>query len=716
MLTLLSGGAFAVELTWKPETGGALDDAGNWEVTKDENDRHWIDKSLSGSLFLNGDWTVGGEFNFKGCTNTLDLGVGRTLSSSVFNTHGRTDVSLTSGTFTASGHNRIGNSSDNNRFVIDGPNTKYVSTYSTQMTLGHNSKNNRVEVQNGATFDAPVRIGYSGACQNTLSVSGAGTVWTNGKNLTAFVCIGHSEKSCGNSVIVADGAEVTAGSGRVLIGNNATSWDNSFLLAGGAKLTSVGEVRLAAESGSWGNTLVVANGSTLPLDVKLPYSANSVSNTLVLCGAGTTWDRGSSELYIGEKSGADYTSFVLSNGVEFTTSARLRMASQALEDGTVRTALSEHNRILVASGAKLSAQTLWFEGNNNSVEVTGKGSTLKTTSGSLYIPKDVGSKTDVMTNNVLRIADGGRLEIMAPADAKTLYVYGRNGLDIDGGTVDVYGEMDFGYYGGGRSFSRVRNGGTLIKHGEKQTYVGVGGDALHNVLEVSNGGKVMLTDGANYFRINNNGGYGNALIIDNGTFDAPAAVGYVSNSKYDNDVPADDGDRIVVRNNGVLNCKRLVVGRDSPFARFEVENGEVNISTTLEVSYEYEGSHPAASNAVMRLAGTNANVVVGTTMTLSKTATLIVDVTGPQAAEAMMTAAEFSFKTGSKIRITSSTPFADDDPTFRATVLKCTGGDIDFSKVTIEVDPNCGLKRRSSAANALVVGHRKKEGLAVIVR
>jgi len=657
-LSLMTGGVpVAFALDWVPTTGGEMNDPANWNATEiTSSDTLRIKHTLSGDVYLTADLTANQLWigaSGAAASVPLNLGAENTFSCSTFYTYPDAVMYLKSGTIVASGTQRVGHNGGPSRLVLDGPTAKYVSTSPSDKSLvigyvaGH--QDNRIEVLNGATLDAQIRFGYHGACRNSLFVSGVGSTWATTNSASLI------------------GADVVC----------------------------------------WGNSIVIADGGRLIGDFALPNLANVVSNELVLCGVGTTWDRGGSkttDITIGGKQGADYTQFVVSNGVEFAAECNIRLAAT----NSSGVALSTHNRLLVADGAKLSAKSVYGDSDNSAVEVTGAGSclTLTTTESPWTYPRrGVG--------NVLRLADGGTLKLGEPADAKAFCVCGGvgNGLAVDGGTFDVYGALSVGSGDNPNdAFLRIANNGALTHWGDSDVRVGDGGSGSSNVFEVVNGGTFVMK-GTKYFRVGYGGeAHGNRMLVDNGTVVASNKQVIVGNQGTARD------NEIIVRNGGRLDCNMLYVGRAAPYSRFVVENARVNVSGDCLASREQDGdSYMGSSNAVVRVAGTNVAMVVAGKFTLSKTATLIVDVTGPQVTEAMLTAREIALRTGAKIRITSSADLTE-IPTFTATVLKSTDADMALSKVSIEVDPDCGLVVRPSDAKTLVVRHKRKEGLSLIFR
>ena len=81
----------------------------------------------------------------------------------------------------------------------------------------------------------------------------------------------------------------------------------------------------------------------------------------------------------------------------------------------------------------------------------------------------------------------------------------------------------------------------------------------------------------------------------------------------------------------------------------------------------------------------------------------------------MITAERYSFTEGAKIRITSSADLSE-VPNFTATVLKSTNKDINLANVSVEVDPDCGLQLMASDSKTLMVRHKLKRGLMLILR
>ena len=658
-LLLLAVELSAASLTWVPETGGALDDPANWNVTTiNPEDGLRIRKAQSDKLYLNGDLTVSAfNFGFAGVdvVGTMDLGKDHTLALETLSVLTGAVMRLTSGTITCSGSQYVGLNGGNVRMVVDGQDAKYKST--TQLTLGHGSDklpgggNQRIEILNGATFEASVRMGHTASYLNSLLVSGSGTVW--------------------------DMAATAA---------------------------SVGYV-----DGSWGNTVTIADGARVTGDIVVGAGAGSVSNTLVMAGAGTTWTRSDDILYLGGYERANFSSFVVSNRASYVSGFNIALGKN--KKGT--TNLSDFNRLSVLDGATVEVPMVEFGSASNVVEVAGTGSelVLNSTAATEFFLGNFGA------GNELILRDGGKFSLSGTL--KNLRIRKQNAVIVDGGAFDLYGDLRLGAAERGAHDARVeiKNSGTFVASGNDSLYVGHEVFASNNVFAVLSGGSFSFASDAGAdktFVVGNRNTCGNELLVDGGTFDIGEHKLNVGNDINEEGAGVYGGNRVVVRNGGKLTAGAVRFGYKLPNSTFVLENATVDVST-LEASHEAADGCASASNTVVRVGGTNVSFTATGSFALSKTTTLVIDVAGPQMKDAMITAERYSFAEGAKIRITSSADLSE-VPNFTATVLKSTNKDIDLSNVDFEIDPDCGLALASSDAKTLVLKHKLSSGMMLIFR
>lgn len=645
----------AANLTWSQESGGAIDDPGNWNadaIYADDNLRVRIQPS--GSLTLNGDISVKAmEIGYSSLALdvTLDLGAGRTLFADSFSVmYGRTAAQLLSGWVCAS-NVYVGSGAGEAKLTVSGESARFSLSSAEDkkfITIGHNGAYEGTEmcVLNGAVLEGPVRFGHGGSYRSSLLVSGTGTRWDM---LEVDTMIGYLAESWGNTVILADGA------------------------------TAIGDANIGAVAGS-------------------------VSNSFVMCGAGTTWSRPSRPLYVGGYAGADFSAFVVSNGAVYASDQPIYLGQSSKASN-----LSIHNRLLVADGAAVSVPDVKFGGNSNTVEISGNGATLALPSQSNKILYLKGS------GNKIVLRAGGAMALTNGMDS--LYVTGGgNRFTVDGGRLEVGASVRLGSDVKGASDSRivVENGGIFKSDGNSPLYVGHEVLASNNLLKVGKGGMFDASSATDekMVVVGNKNGYGNLLLVDGGEFDAGEASLIIGLSGDTDEGIGGNG--IAVVNGGRLSAGKITVGRMCPGARLAVDDASVS-ATSIEASHE--GSYALASNAVVSVTGVSGSIALSESFILSKSAKLLVNLSGSPLVDASVSAESFTFADGAEIfvdvvedaRINMRKPFV-------ATILKSSNNDIDLSNVTLKVNSDAGLAVVYGDAKTLKVRYRPELGTVIVVR
>ena len=198
----------------------------------------------------------------------------------------------------------LGESGSGNLLLVTGAGSSL--TNSGMFYVGMEGTNNSVVLSNGATMTAGgIYVGYSYwnvGSGNSLLVTGTGSSLTN----SGILAVGYDGivgiKGNNNSVVLSNGATMTAGS--IYVGGYSSG--NSLLVTGtGSSLTNSG-ILAVGTGGSVGseannNSVVVSNGATLN-----SYSAaistgssNSFSNSVIVTGTGSIWNN-SNALTLGD--------------------------------------------------------------------------------------------------------------------------------------------------------------------------------------------------------------------------------------------------------------------------------------------------------------------------------------------------------------------------------------------------------------------------------
>ena len=277
-------------------------------------------------------------------------------------------------------------SSSNNMVTITGPNslwTNYI-TY-----IGYNGSGNALTVSNGGTFSSvSLRAGNaSNSINNTITITGAGSQWKG----TSDNYLGYG--GGGNSLNIVNGGTYNAG--WLVAGNQASSSSNSITVSGAGSLLTNGWGVNVGLYGS-GNTMTVSNGAMVNIGSGLSIGryAGSSNNSVVITGQGTIFTNnggnGSSDFYIGNTgsknslvisdgatvSGGNgyisYNNLSSNNSVIITGSNSSWNLSQQLRVGYG----SSNNTLSILDGAKVSAVRGSYITSDSSVMISGIGSSL----------------------------------------------------------------------------------------------------------------------------------------------------------------------------------------------------------------------------------------------------------------------------------------------------------------------------------------------------
>jgi T5SS/PEP-CTERM-associated repeat protein len=217
--------------------------------------------SNNGSMFVNS----GGFGSPSGSSLTITNG------GQVFDTDGGIGMGVvTGGIFDGTNFTPIIGNADNNSVVVAGPGSLWQN--SGDLYVGGTGSFNQLTISSGGqVLNANSYIGYdSNANNNTVSATGAASVWSNSGSL--FV----GYQGPGNSLTIANDSTVTASN--VVIGAEATSMQNLLTVSGG---------NLLVTNVAGGGLLDIRRG-TLDLNGGLVYaSAITVSNGSFVTGSGT---------------------------------------------------------------------------------------------------------------------------------------------------------------------------------------------------------------------------------------------------------------------------------------------------------------------------------------------------------------------------------------------------------------------------------------------
>ena len=204
-----------------------------------------------------------------------------------------------------------------------------------QLTVGMDNQSNVLTVANGARLEVlgtggmyignAAGDGLSGAHNNQVVITGAGTYFTNQSTLE----IGSNGSF--NSFILSGGAQMISGVGgnnRVRLGTGSLSSNNTMVVTGSGTVLQTPVTLVVGESGS-GNLLTVADGAQMVVNSTTHVGAGGGSNTIVVTDAGSMLQ--TTSLQIGGSSAASQSG---SNRVVVTAGGYLQVGSGGVAIGS----------------------------------------------------------------------------------------------------------------------------------------------------------------------------------------------------------------------------------------------------------------------------------------------------------------------------------------------------------------------------------------------
>lgn len=354
--------------------------------------------------------------------------------------------------------NYIGHSSSGNQVrIADAGSVLEAET----LQVGHMGGGNELQVSNGGRAESQnAALGYwIGADNNTATVAGNGSVWTNSGTLNV------GEYGSGNQLVIEDGGLVA--SAGVNIGANTLSTNNRVSIQNGGTLAT--------------KNLAIGAGNQLDLNDGGAFAINNDFNASM---GGFNFNEGGTLEVGGRLTGQQYKiedrKTIILNGSNAVWN--LGNLQVSVGDGHSDSTLKVVNGGLVKNGSGFVGM---YGGDNNLVEIGGKGSLW---SNSQYVL--VGDSGD---SNRVSVLDGGIV--------KTTYTYigqqgssSGNSIEIIGADSkwDSSGAFVVGIEGSG-NFASIKDGGELASHGGA---IGSWADGTRNRIEVSGEGSVWTNSGS----------------------------------------------------------------------------------------------------------------------------------------------------------------------------------------------------------------------------
>ena len=160
------------------------------------------------------------------------------------------------------------------------------------LSVGQAGSFNQLTLANGGALfsDAWSYIGNSSdANNNSVLVTGAGSVWNNGLELV----VGNAGSF--NQLTIANGGQVFSALG--YIGNASGANSNAVLVSDAGSVWNVGNL-LVGLSGSFNELTITNGGKVFNASGVIGYDSNANSNTVRVTGAGSVWNN-SDSLFVG---------------------------------------------------------------------------------------------------------------------------------------------------------------------------------------------------------------------------------------------------------------------------------------------------------------------------------------------------------------------------------------------------------------------------------
>ncbi|MFZ4115133.1 MAG: autotransporter-associated beta strand repeat-containing protein [Chthoniobacterales bacterium] len=563
---MLTIGSYTAGNSLVISNGGAVIVSGDGVIGGNENDtnNNLSSTAASNSVLVTGSnssWNIQGSLivGAYGAGNTMTIADG----GQVTNQYGRAWI----GGEVYGVSNPASVTSSNNSVVVTGSNSTWYA--GSILTIGCYSSGNSLMIQNGGTvfstadsddnYQSPWGTWIGGnafgdapnsymASNNSVLVSGAGSLWSNGGD------IGIGVYGTGNTMVVSNGGHVmNAGSGWIggdgynANDTSSTASNNSVLVTGLDSLWSNAGNLTVGVYGA-GNSLVISsNAQVFSSNGVIGLYATSLSNSVTV-NSGGLWSN-SGILSIGSSSNAGSGSLLVDG-----SGSRVLAQSIAINNGTLQigsnadsAALGNAIMTLNNSSQVRSAATLnllasftmdtlnWGYGyvalfsSNASISTSGSlaVNTLNVISGGGIFDFSYYSASG--TNVVLSASNGisNTFQAYSYGTLDTNWSFSNNGNTLEAiFTQATYSSSDL--YVGSNTSGNVVDFYTGTNSYDN-TYVGYATNASSNVLNVANSGTVLSNSGNLYV---GDEGSGNIMSIFNGgqVFDAQGSIGFTNSS------------------------------------------------------------------------------------------------------------------------------------------------------------------------------------------
>ena len=425
-------------------------------------------------------------------TNELVVGV-----SGSFNTM---TVAASGKVLNANGYIGSNTTAIANSVLVTDPGTVWGNK--TNLYVGYLGSSNTLTIANGGMVtNTGGYIGNSvGANNNAITVTGAGSMWTN--RTDAYVGFA----GAGNQLTIANGGKVVDGNG--ILSSNAASSGNSVLVTDPGSIWTNRANLYVGYLGA-GNTLTVTNGGKVYDGIAyIGYTSNAVNNSVIVTGAGSIWSNRTGNLSIGEAGGGN--TLIIANG---------GFVNGYNGNGNIGTAATATNNSVLVTGAG----SVWTN-NFLSLNVGNLGSfnTLTISNGgAVYINNSsyayIGSSA-LSSNNAVTVTGAGSL--WSISQGLTVGQGSFNVLTIANGGMVV--DNNQGSIVGSNNSALVTGAGSVWSN--RNSDVVIGSSGIGNSLTIANGGLVTAVNG----HIGFTGGSSNTVLVTgNGSVWSNSGVVYV---------------------------------------------------------------------------------------------------------------------------------------------------------------------------------------------
>ena len=523
-------------------------------------------------------------------------------------------------------------SASNNSALVTGPGSVWSNTG--YLFVGYFGASNRLTISNGGQVYNPwgARIGYSSAASNnSVLVTGTGSVWNNG----SWLYVGLN--GAGNSLVLANGGQITV-NGPTIAGYGSSSYDNSVLASAAGYLASVGLT--LGNSGSRSNSVTLQSNTLWNLQggrLTWGSGAGAFGNSLSIDATSALTN------IVGLTLGDNNTTFYMTNsaaGVVFNsfTTNQLQFANGlgglVVGSGGSGTALIISNYIFNAAGLIIGSN-----GQNNSVTLM-SNSVCNLGGGALVMGGGAGASgnslsidaSSVLTNIYgLSLGDNNTTYYMTNSAAGLVFnsfttnqlqfVNGIGSLTVGSGgsgtaliISNYLVNSSWGYVGStGSSHAVLATGPGAIWSNSSSLSVGYSGSG--NNLTVANGGQVFDNNG--YAGYNSGANSNTVLVSGSGSLWSNNATVYIGDFGLGNSLTISNGGLVVDNtgyvgpNSGANNNSATVSGNGSLWSNVSLWVGMSGASNMLTVanggqvvdSLAYVGNNSGANNNTVLVSG-----------------------------------------------------------------------------------------------------------------